>query len=49
MDKDGDQDVTVVLSGGTIMSVSGFSVSGSTLAFTQGLPEGNHTFHYFCK
>lgn len=49
MDKDGDQDVTVVLSGGAIMSVSGFSVSGSTLAFTQGLPEGNHTFHYFCK
>lgn len=48
MNKDGIQDVTVTLPNGSVMS-SGFIVKGTTLTFTQSLPEGVNKFDYFCK
>jgi hypothetical protein len=49
MNKDGKADVTVQLEGAGVMPSSDYTVSGNTLSFTQGLPEGNHRFYYFCK
>jgi hypothetical protein len=50
LDMDGDQkpDVQVKLSGGGLYS-GGYQVSGTNVSFSTPLPEGSHSFYYFCQ
>lgn len=45
---DGKGDVTIKLAGGGTMT-SGYNVVGSQVTFSNALPEGTHSFYYFCK
>lgn len=48
MDGDGKGDVVTKLANGQISQTS-YTVNGTTVTFAQALPEGKHSFSYFCE
>lgn len=48
MDGDGQPDIQVKLAGGGTHT-GGYQVSGNNVTFNTPLPEGSHSFYYFCQ